>query len=52
MKSRKLFFLLFTISCFQLFAQNKEEVIKTGYTFGLLPTISYNSDLGFQYGGL
>lgn len=23
---------------------------KTGYNFGVLPTISYNSDLGFQYG--
>ncbi|MCK5906991.1 MAG: BamA/TamA family outer membrane protein, partial [Flavobacteriales bacterium] len=23
---------------------------KTGYNFGILPTISYNSDLGFQYG--
>jgi hypothetical protein len=25
---------------------------KTGLTFGLLPAISYSSDLGFQYGGL
>ncbi len=25
---------------------------KTGWTFGALPTVSYNSDLGFQYGGL
>jgi len=23
---------------------------KTGYNFGILPTISFNSDLGFQYG--
>lgn len=25
---------------------------KTGWTFGALPAISYNSDLGFQYGAL
>lgn len=28
------------------------EKIKTGWTFGLLPAVSYNSDLGFQYGGV
>ena len=26
--------------------------IKKGWNFGILPTITYNSDLGFQYGGL
>lgn len=26
--------------------------IKTGWNLGLLPAVSYNSDLGFQYGGL
>jgi outer membrane protein assembly factor BamA len=26
--------------------------VKTGWTFGALPAVSYNSDLGFQYGGL
>jgi hypothetical protein len=25
---------------------------KKGWSFGVLPTITYNSDLGFQYGGL
>lgn len=30
----------------------KEDKIKKGWTFGLIPTISYNSDLGLQYGGL
>jgi outer membrane protein assembly factor BamA len=29
-----------------------EEKTKTGWTFGALPAISYNSDLGFQYGAL
>jgi hypothetical protein len=33
------------------FAQDDEN-IKTGWTFGALPAISYNSDLGFQYGAL
>ncbi|MDD3688184.1 MAG: BamA/TamA family outer membrane protein [Bacteroidales bacterium] len=34
-------------------AQEKDTVnkeIKTGWNFGLLPVVSYNSDLGFQYG--
>ena len=30
----------------------KNETIKTGWNFGALPTITYNSDLGFQYGAL
>jgi len=34
------------------FAQEKNEKIKTGWTMGLIPTVSYNSDLGLQYGGL
>lgn len=29
-----------------------QETIKTGWTFGALPTITFNSDLGFQYGAL
>ena len=30
----------------------KKSEIKKGWNFGVLPTITYNSDLGFQYGGL
>jgi hypothetical protein len=33
-------------------APEKKEVTKTGWTFGALPAVSYNSDLGFQYGAL
>lgn len=33
-----------------LFAQN--ELTKSGWNFGALPTITFDSDLGFQYGGL
>lgn len=32
--------------------QKKEEKTKKGWNFGALPVISYNSDLGFQYGAL
>jgi Omp85 superfamily domain len=30
----------------------KAEKIKTGWTFGAVPAITYNSDLGFQYGAV
>ncbi len=30
----------------------KTETIKTGWTFGALPAIAYNSDEGFRYGAL
>lgn len=29
-----------------------EDEIKTGWNFGVLPAISWDNDLGFQYGGL
>ncbi len=32
--------------------KEKEEKIKTGWNLGALPVVSYNSDLGFQYGAL
>ena len=32
--------------------KTKPEKIKKGWNFGALPVISFNSDLGFQYGGL
>ncbi|MBK9291815.1 MAG: BamA/TamA family outer membrane protein [Bacteroidetes bacterium] len=32
--------------------QQKNEKVKTGWTFGALPAVSYNTDLGFQYGAL
>lgn len=30
----------------------QEEVAKQGWNFGALPTITFDTDLGFQYGGL
>ncbi|NOR74727.1 MAG: BamA/TamA family outer membrane protein [Draconibacterium sp.] len=49
----KRFALLFVLSFFvsSVFSQ-EEEVTKDGFNFGLLPTITYDTDLGFQYGGL
>ncbi len=33
-------------------AQKDSTKVKTGWTFGLLPTVSFDQDRGFQYGGL
>ena len=30
----------------------KNKQVKTGWNFGALPAVSFNTDLGFQYGGL
>ncbi|MCB0807022.1 MAG: BamA/TamA family outer membrane protein, partial [Bacteroidales bacterium] len=30
--------------------QNKKSISKNGFSFGLLPVVAYNSDIGFQYG--
>lgn len=32
--------------------EEKNEQVKKGYSLGLLPTISFDADMGFQYGGL
>jgi len=45
-------FVLCMILINPVFSQGKDEKIKTGWTMGLIPTVSYNSDLGLQYGGL
>jgi hypothetical protein len=42
--------ILLAILTFSLSAQ--EIKIKSGWNFGLLPAISYDTDLGLQYGGL
>ena len=43
---------LCSLATLSLAAQDKAEKIKTGWNFGPLPAVSYNSDLGFQYGAL
>jgi hypothetical protein len=50
-------FFLLIICIFQVTAAEnstgaKTDSIKTGWNFGALPAISYDSDLGFQYGAL
>ena len=48
-------FLLATVTSFsqeEKEESQKQEIIKTGWTFGPLPTITFNSDLGLQYGAL
>ncbi|HLF35222.1 MAG TPA: BamA/TamA family outer membrane protein [Cyclobacteriaceae bacterium] len=49
-----IFFLVVGDLCAQdsLVQKQKEVKVKKGWTFGALPTISFDSDLGFQYGGL
>ena len=60
MKRKNFAFLLFALMySFSLLAQadadtakQDESKIKKGLNFGILPTLTYNSDLGFQYGAL
>ncbi len=53
---KSVFLLLILISFIsKLSAQEsnaKEEKVKDGWTFGAVPVIAYDSDLGFKYGGL
>jgi outer membrane protein assembly factor BamA len=45
--------LLFLITLLAISATAQEKKVKTGWKFGgALPTITYDSDLGFQYGAL
>ncbi|RKD86518.1 Omp85 family outer membrane protein [Mangrovibacterium diazotrophicum] len=50
----KLTFLILIISILSAKAQKeeKQEIVKQGWNFGALPAIAFDSDLGFQYGGL
>ena len=43
---------VFIFACifFQVYSQ--DEVTKEGWNFGALPTTTYDTDLGFQYGAL
>ncbi len=49
------FLIVFVLTITLSFAQDeieKPDEVKTGWNFGLLPVVSYDSDLGFQYGVL
>jgi len=56
MKTIKYLILTSVLSIVSLAASSQDtiqsEKIKTGWNFGALPVVTYNSDLGFQYGAL
>ena len=55
---KSLLSVLILLSTFTAFSQadtlitQKEEKVKDGWTFGAVPVVAYDSDLGFKYGGL
>ena len=54
---RKIFIALFLLVCATaVMAQNTDTIanknIRKGWTFGALPSVSYDADYGFQYGAL
>ncbi|MGM0622107.1 MAG: Omp85 family outer membrane protein [Bacteroidota bacterium] len=48
----KKIFSLLSIFLISFYAWPQEDVAKTGWNFGALPTITFDTDLGFQYGAL
>ncbi|MDR1682910.1 MAG: BamA/TamA family outer membrane protein [Candidatus Symbiothrix sp.] len=52
MKIFKLLFIFLIISASAFSQTEKNAIQKKGWNFGALPTLSYNSDMGFQYGAL
>jgi outer membrane protein assembly factor BamA len=48
---KKIFFVL-SLSILLLSLTAQETKIKSGWNFGILPAITFDTDLGFQYGGL
>ena len=52
LKSIALIFSLLIISEFSIAQDVTQQKVKKGWNFGPLPAVSYNSDLGFQYGAL
>ena len=47
---RKLCLILTALSLSLPIMAQKDEIIKTGWNFGPLPVVGFDSDLGFQYG--
>jgi hypothetical protein len=48
-------FALFVLICLTTYSQadkKQEQVIKKGWNFGALPAVTFDADLGFQYGAL
>jgi hypothetical protein len=51
-KTSALFLLIFVTIGLSAQEESKKEVTKDGWNFGALPTITFDTDLGFQYGAL
>ena len=50
---KRIFFLLFSIAiAASVSAQETDKHVRTGWNFGVLPSVAFNADLGFQYGAL
>jgi hypothetical protein len=50
---KKLFVFLMLLAMFSgTYGQEKKAITKTGWNFGALPSVAFDSDLGFQYGAL
>ncbi|HNX79533.1 MAG TPA: BamA/TamA family outer membrane protein [Prolixibacteraceae bacterium] len=49
---RTVIFSMLLCAFFMANAQEKQQITKTGWNFGGLPTITFDSDLGFQYGAM
>ena len=47
---KKIVLLISTLLVSLPFMAQKDEIIKTGWNFGPLPVVGFDSDLGFQYG--
>lgn len=51
-----LFIMVFFLEIPDIYAQTQQDTteneVKKGWTFGALPAIAYDSDVGFKYGGL
>lgn len=46
------FFLALTALVVNMSAQDTSRHVRTGWTFGVLPSVAFDADLGFQYGAL
>lgn len=52
MKIKTILLALLFFNFSMLLSADENQDVKTGWNFGALPAVSFNSDLGFQYGGL
>jgi hypothetical protein len=52
MKKPSLFILLIFVIKGLMAQEEKKQVTKDGWNFGALPTVTFDTDLGFQYGAL